>query len=743
MALVASHVSRRVDGDEPDRPGTCDYRGEVTSTLSESASKALLASFGVPLGREAEVADARAAVAAADGIGYPVVLKLCGDRIAHKTERGLVRLRLAGPDAVRAAADDLLAASRPDDGDVSLLVAEMVSGNREFIAGMVRDRQFGPMVMLGVGGILAEALGDVVFRPAPLDEVTANEMIGDLATSDLLGDFRGEAAVDRRALVEILVGLGRLAVERPDVASVDVNPLIIDRTGRPVAVDALVETGVVDDGSTAARRSPTREQFRALFDPRGVLVTGASTHPGKFGFVSLHNILSSGYRGSVFGTNLQGEEVLGIRTVADISALPDDAIDLVFVCTPAAANPDLLRACAAKGVKAAFLTSAGYGEAGEEGRRAEEDLVRLADELGILLAGPNGQGVVSTPSSLCAQIVAPYPPAGRIGVASQSGNFVSSFMNYARASGVGISRAVSAGNAAAVSVADYLGYYADDSATAVGLAYLEGISDGRALMQRLAEAAERKPLVIVKGGATEGGAKAAASHTGALAADDKVFDGWCRAIGITRAATVEEAFEAAATFATQPLPAGPNTVVLTTAGGWGVVTSDAITRDGVLTLIDLPDDLRAAIDTKLPPRWSRSNPVDCAGGETRDTIPEVLELIAAHPDVHSVIYLGIGIQSNQARLMREGGFHPDHGLERIVAYHERQDERFAEAAAELSDRFGKPILVATELATADPDNPGPATVRRTGRLCYASGNRAATALAHLVRRSQYLSRRGR
>ena len=153
------------------------------------------------------------------------------------------------------------------------------------------------------------------------------------------------------------------------------------------------------------------QQFRALFDPQGVLVAGACTHPGKFGFVSLHNILASGYAGQVFGTNLEGEEVLGIQTVADIADLPDGAIDLVFVCTPAAANVALLRGCAAKGVKAAFLTSAGYGEAGDAGRVAEAELVALADELGILLAGPNGQGVVSTPANLCAQIVAPYPPA--------------------------------------------------------------------------------------------------------------------------------------------------------------------------------------------------------------------------------------------------------------------------------------------------------------------------------------------
>jgi acetyltransferase len=216
----------------------------------------------------------------------------------------------------------------------------------------------------------------------------------------------------------------------------------------------------------------------------------------------------------------------------------------------------------------------------------------------------------------------------------------------------------------------------------------------------------------------------------------------CRAGGITRAATVEEAFEAAATFATQPLPRGPRTVVLTTAGGWGVVTADAIAADGDLQLLDLPGDLRAAIDELLPPRWSRSNPVDCAGGETRDTIPRLLELISEHPDVDAVVYLGLGIQSNQARLLREGGFYPDHGIERIVAYHERQDERFAEAADELSRRTGKPILTATELAVADPSNPGPATVRSTGRLCYPSGNRAVVALGHLYRYSRYRQRRG-
>jgi acyl-CoA synthetase (NDP forming) len=487
--------------------------------------------------------------------------------------------------------------------------------------------------------------------------------------------------------------------------------------------------------------TPTTEQFRALFEPRGVVVAGASSHPGKFGFVSLHNLLASGYEGKVFATNRDGAEVLGVATVASIDDLPDGEADLVFVCTPASTNPELLRSCAAKGIRAAFVTSAGYGEAGEEGRRAQDELVALAAELGILLAGPNGQGVVSTPARLCAQIVAPYPPAGRIGVASQSGNFVSSFMNWAVQTGVGISRAVSAGNAAAVTVPDYLSFYAEDPDTAVGLAYLEGISDGRALYDRFRSVCERKPLVVVKGGATAGGARAAASHTGSLASDDRVFDGAMRQAGVARAATVEEAFEAAATFATQPLPAGPRVVVMTTAGGWGVVTADAIHRSD-LELATLPADLMAAVDEHLPPRWSRNNPVDLAGGETRDTIPQVLRLIAEHPEVDAVVYLGLGIQSNQARMMREGRFYPDWGLERIVEYHQRQDARFAQVAADISDEVGKPILTATELAVADPDNPGPAAVRATGRLCYPSANRAVTALEHLWHHSRWRQRRG-
>ena len=483
--------------------------------------------------------------------------------------------------------------------------------------------------------------------------------------------------------------------------------------------------------------------MRALFEPRGVVVAGASSHPGKFGFVALHNILTQGYAGEVYATNRDGGTILGVDTVTSIDDLPEKPRSTWSSSAPRPrANPELLEACARRGIEAAFITSAGYGEAGEEGRDGRAGPGRPGRRLGVLVAGPNGQGVVSTPVGLCAQIVAPAPPPGRIGVASQSGNFVSSFLNYAVQTGIGISRAVSAGNAAMVTVPDYLDYYAHDHASAVGLAYVEGIRDGRTFFDRMRAITPLKPFVLLKGGATAGGQQAAASHTGALASDDNVFDGMCRQAGITRAATVEEAYEAAATFATQPLPRGPRVAVVTTAGGWGVVTADAITRSPELRLAELSDDLRAAIDEKLPPRWSRNNPIDLAGGETRDTIPEVLELVARDTEVDAVVYLGLGIQSNQALLMKEGRFYPGDGLERIVAYHERQDERFARAAAEVADATGKPVLTATELAIASPENAGPRTVRETGRLCYAASNRAVTALAHLRRYARWRERRG-
>ena len=211
-----------------------------THTLSEADSAQLVARHGVPIAESRRVGSADEAVAAAEQVGYPVVVKLNGARIAHKTERGLVRVGLTDSAAVRDACEAVLAAARPDDGDVDVLVAHMVNGSRELIAGLHTDPQFGSCVMVGIGGILTEAVADVAFRLAPLDPVDAADMLDDLRSQALLGPLRGEPAVDRAALVDILLALSRVAGSEPDVVAVDLYPLVVD-DGAPIAVDALVE----------------------------------------------------------------------------------------------------------------------------------------------------------------------------------------------------------------------------------------------------------------------------------------------------------------------------------------------------------------------------------------------------------------------------------------------------------------------------------------------------------------------
>ena len=209
-------------------------------TLSESRSRLLVSEAGIPVSNWETTDSTQEAVSLAKNLGFPVVVKLCGDEIAHKTERGLVRLNLNTEEAVQEAADELLSSVTADDGEVTLLVSEQIRGNRELIVGLVRDEQFGPCVMLGIGGILAEAVADVAFRLAPLSRSEASDLIDDLSMQSLLGPFRGEPAVDREALINVLCVLGDLGSDQ-EILSVDLNPLIVTN-GVPIAVDALVET---------------------------------------------------------------------------------------------------------------------------------------------------------------------------------------------------------------------------------------------------------------------------------------------------------------------------------------------------------------------------------------------------------------------------------------------------------------------------------------------------------------------
>jgi len=351
-------------------------------TLSEVTSKQILKKFGVTFAQESEVLSAKDAADVASKIGFPVAIKVCANAISHKTERGLVRLNIRNTEEALTAANDLLKMTTKADGDVSLLVAKMESGRRELIVGLVRDPQFGALVMCGLGGVFAEVFSDIVFAPAPLSKQGALQMLTRLKNQTALQEFRGESAVDTSQLGDILVAVSNAGVDDPSIISVDINPVIVRADGSLVAVDALVvkqEPESLDKAETLEHHQHlSDDHFVSLFEPRGVVVVGASTHPGKFGFVSLHNILASGYAGRIFATNLEKATVLGIDCLASVDDLPENEVDLAFICTPASTNLEILRACARKSIRAVYVTSAGNGEAGDAGRKAQEELKTLA-----------------------------------------------------------------------------------------------------------------------------------------------------------------------------------------------------------------------------------------------------------------------------------------------------------------------------------------------------------------------------
>ena len=699
-------------------------------TLSESASKEVLARHGIPFGIEGVVRDSRAAESWARSHRPPFVVKANGPLLSHKSERGLVRLGLASSDDVATAASEILGRIRPDDGEVNLTVAEMTVGERELIVGAFRDPSLGPCILIGAGGIFAEQLADTSIRQLPVSKHDVVTMVTSLRSSGVFTGARHCAPVDVVSLHGIASGLAAVMEDR-SIESVDLNPVIVRDDGTLCAVDALV---TLDEHKEAtAGRWGEGVDLGPLFDPKGVCVVGASTHPGKFGFVVLHNLLASGYTGRTIAIGKGATSYLGVETYADVTEMPHGAVDVAFICTPRDANEAILGALADKGVTAAFVTTAGYRETDEDGARAEERLVDLAIQRGVTIAGPNGQGLVSTPSNLCLQIVGPYPPRGSIGIASQSGNFVSSLMNMARASGVGISRALSIGNAPHVGIPEVLSFLSHDSNTAVAICYLEDVGRASDLLRVAREMVHTKPVVVVKGGTTSQGAQAASSHTGSLAGNSAAFLGACEQYGITTCRSIDEAFDAASLMASLPSPHGGRVAVLTTVGGWGVAVADCIGSSSVLSLAALGPDMIAEIGSLLPARWSRGNPIDCAGGETRETVATIMRILVESPEVDSVVFLGMGIQSNQARLMREGRFYPDHGLDRIVSFHEGQDVKYASAAVDLSLEYSKPIIVVTELGSADRDNPGVAEMRRRGVPCFSSARSAVTALEHATK----------
>jgi acyl-CoA synthetase (NDP forming) len=581
-------------------------RAAGQSHLSEYDSKRLLAAYGVPVTRETVAADLAGALAAATRLGYPVALKICGAEVAHKTEAGLVALGLRDPADLEAAFVRL--ATRRPSPDSAFLVQEMVVGQRELVLGLVRDRGLGPCVMLGLGGVMAEALADVTFRPLPVTAGAGAQMLAELRSAPLFGPFRGQPELSRGMLEAALAALGRLAAENPEVSAVDINPmLVVD--GLPVAVDALV--ALADPQPDEAVAMPPRSSLEALFTPGSVAVIGASATPHKPGNEVVRNLLANGFAGPVHLVNPKGGEILGLPVHRSVAELPP-GVDQAVVVLPAAHTPQTIRACADRGVRCLVLAAGGFAEVDAAGAALQNEVQQALRETGVRALGPNTAGHVSTPAHFTSSFF-PLGPIrrGRISVIAQTGNFVTHTLRYMmELENLGVARAIGVGNKLDIEESEVLDYLGDDPETDAVLLYLESLRYPRRFLEVAARVSRRKPVVLFKGGATAEGAAAAVAHTAALASDDRIVDGALRQAGVVRVPRYSDLIMVAKGLSTSVLPRGNRVAFMAPSGAMLVSLTDVCCRQLNLRVPDLEPATVARLQAMSPDYIRLRNPVD-------------------------------------------------------------------------------------------------------------------------------------
>jgi acyl-CoA synthetase (NDP forming) len=613
--------------------------------MTEAESKNILRHFDVPVVEEIVVSTAREAAECARRMGFPIVLKGSGAKLMHKTEKGLVRLNLGSVTEVREACREIKAAAGADlEG---YLVQPMLKGRREFVAGLFRDNQFGPIVMFGLGGVFTEALGDVAFRFAPLTELQAQDMIDDLAARPLLGPFRGDSAVDRELLVAVLLGLSRLAVACPQVKEVDINPLLVGPDGRVTAVDALVVLydPVIGGGDDAMVEMQAQERVRrtnaalhTMFYPSSLAVIGAARSrrngfPGMFGCIA-----QFGYAGRLYPINPKADEVDGYKAYPNLVSLPEP-VDLVIISVPAQAVPDALRDCAAAGCRNVHIFTAGFKETGEEeGMKLQEEIELIARDGDLNIIGPNCMGLYVPKSRILTWLYA-SKESGPVTFVSQSGGHAQDFTHYVTTKfGIAFNKAISFGNALTLDSTDFLAYLAQDEETKIIAMYLEGVKDGCKLVQLISEITREKPVIILKGGMTDAGARAVASHTGSLAGGEKIWNAVYKQTGAVRVDSLEQMGDAVLAFHHLGETKGRRVAVIGTGGGVGVAAADSCAGVG-LELPPLPEDMRQKIREFTPPAGTMiRNPIDNHHAFMNlDILSRTLDLLAEAPYIDMFI----------------------------------------------------------------------------------------------------------
>ncbi len=712
------------------------------TALNEAESKQLLKSYGIPVVTETVVLNADEAVKAAEKTGYPVVLKGLGSTLLHKTDQGLVHLNLGDDRAVRRAS--AIIETNAGTALEGLTIQPFLKGKRELVAGMFRDNLFGPVVMFGIGGVLTEAFSDVTFRLAPITEKDASDMIDEIKAKSLLGEFRGEKASDRSQLINILISLSNISINHSEISEIDMNPLLIDRKGNPFAVDALIVLSQEIQETPAGKTYLPVDSgtIGSMFHPKSIAFIGASAEMGKWGHTLTINTISGGYEGEIYMINPKGGTIAGRNAYKSLDEVPGE-VDLAIVTIPASKVMALIPQFENKGIKKMLLITSGFGETGNEGKILEQELVEKARKAGIFIIGPNTMGIWNPYVNLFCTASASRSKPGSTAVVSQSGNMGVQLLAFAEQQGILVRGFIGSGNEAMITIEDYLDAFEDDSLTKTLMLYVESVKNGRRFFESARRVGKLKPIVLLKGGRTQAGNRAAASHTGALSSDLRIFNAMCKQAGIVKVEQPMDMLDLAASFSSLPLPRGNRAAVMTLGGGWGVITADLCSEYG-LQVPELSPGIFNRIDKLLPPFWSRSNPVDLVGENDPSLPMAILEELLKWDGCDGVINLGIlGRRYIANRFIDyvkkiDSGYSHDF-LDTVNNELVKFENSHIEQMAKLMDKYNKPVFgvsIITDAASKTVNNV-PASPYKS--IIYQTPEKAVKAFAKMAEYHQFLN----
>jgi acetyl coenzyme A synthetase (ADP forming)-like protein len=609
------------------------------TSLSAPEAKLVADAYGIPTPGEALATSAAEAAKLSSEIGFPVVLKIVSSDILHKTDAGGVVVGVDSEDAARAAYDQILAnaAAYQADADITgVQVQKMLDTGadvQEVIVGAVTDPAFGKVVAFGLGGVLVEVLKDITFRLAPTTHDEAMSMVEGIGAAEILNGVRGAEAVDKAALAGIIKGLSDLVNDFPQFSEVDLNPVLAGPDGATAVDVRIILDPEAGERSVQFTHDEILASMNRIMKPKAIAVIGASNEEGKIGNSVMKNLINGGYGGSIFPINPKSDTVLDLPAYKSITDVPDD-VDVAVFAVPAKFVAGALEQCGEKGVAGAILIPSGFAETGNQ--ELQDEAVAVARKHGVRILGPNIYGYYYTPENLCATFCTPYDVKGSVALSSQSGGIGMAILGFSRSSKMGVSSIVGVGNKADIDEDDLLTFFESDDNTQLIAMHLEDLKDGRSFAEVASRVSRKKPVVVLKAGRTDMGARAASSHTGALAGNDKVYDDILRQSGVIRAPGLSHLLEFARGVPKLPTPQGENVLIITGAGGSGVLLSDAVVDNG-MSLMDMPEDLAAKFDEYIPPFGASGNPVDITGGEPPSTYRNTIALGLEDERIHSLI----------------------------------------------------------------------------------------------------------